>query len=196
MSQDGNLLVSGSSDRAVKLWDLNTRECLQTYIAEDCQGVYSVAFTPDNKAIISGSKDNKIRLWDISTGKCLRVFAGHQGFVFAVACSLFPTSSTQEILASGSSDQTVKLWDLQTGKCLHTLIGHSNKVCSLAFSPDSKILASGSQDQSTKLWDVATGKCLKTLRVTRLYEDMNITGVTGLTSAQQETLKVLGAIAD
>ncbi len=75
-------------------------------------------------------------------------------------------------------------------------MGHINKVCSVAFSPDGQILASGSQDQSVRLWNVATGQYLKTLRVTRLYEEMNITGVTGLTSAQQETLKILGAIVN
>ncbi|VEP12415.1 conserved hypothetical protein [Hyella patelloides LEGE 07179] len=196
VSEDGKFLVSGSSNGAIKLWDFNSKKCLQTYIAEDSPGVYSVAFSPNDKAIISGSADNQVRLWDIATGKCLRVFEGHQGFVFSVAAtSIFSSNSTQEILASGSSDQTVKLWDIQTGKCLQTLIGHSNKVCSVTFSPDGRILASGSQDQSTKLWDVATGECLKTLRVPRLYENMNITGVTGLTPAQQETLKILGAIS-
>ncbi|MGF1539565.1 MAG: NACHT domain-containing protein [Pleurocapsa sp.] len=201
VSRDGNFLISGSGDRAVKLWDFHTKECLQTYIAEDCQGVYSVAFSPNEQAIISGSTDNKIRLWELQTGKCLRVFAGHEGFVFSVACSSNFTSLSAfsqyqaGIFASGSSDRTVKLWDLATGKCLHTLRGHDNKVCSVAFSSDGKLVASGSQDQSTKLWDVATGKCLQTLRVTRLYEKLNITGVTGLTPAQQETLKILGAIA-
>ncbi|WP_349646401.1 hypothetical protein [Candidatus Parabeggiatoa sp. HSG14] len=42
--------------------------------------------------------------------------------------------------------------------------------------------------------DIKTGECLKTLRSLRPYEDMNITGVTGLTEAQKDTLKALGAI--
>jgi hypothetical protein len=44
------------------------------------------------------------------------------------------------------------------------------------------------------LWDVETGECLRTLRAERLYEGMNITGVTGLTEAQKATLKALGAV--
>ncbi len=90
LSQDGNLLVSGSGDRAVKLWKLHSGECLHTYIAEDCPGVYAVTFSPDEKTIISGSSDRKIRLWDIQTGECLKVFEGHKGFVFSVACSSIP----------------------------------------------------------------------------------------------------------
>jgi len=42
-----------------------------------------------------------------------------------------------------------------------------------------------SQDEVIKLWDVETGECFKTLKVDRLYEGMNLTGVTGLTAAQR-----------
>ena len=57
-------------------------------------------------------------------------------------------------------------------------------------------IASGSDDGTIKLWDVQSGDCLATLRPDRLYERMNITGVTGLTDAQIATLKALGAVAD
>lgn len=44
------------------------------------------------------------------------------------------------------------------------------------------------------LWDTSTGNCIRTLRPKRPYEDMNITGVTGLTESKKATLKALGAI--
>jgi WD40 repeat protein len=74
------------------------------------------------------------------------------------------------------------------------LHGHIGWVRSVSFSPDGRVLVSGSQDETIKLWDVKTGECLKILRPERLYEGMNITGVTGLTEATKTTLKALGAV--
>ena len=103
-------------------------------------------------------------------------------------------SPNGQTLASGSDDHTVRLWDVTSGQCLKILQGHTNGVWSVAFSPDGQTLASGSQDETIKLWDVQTGECCKILRSERLYEGMNITGVTGLTEAQKATLKALGAV--
>ncbi len=64
----------------------------------------------------------------------------------------------------------------------------------MGFSSDGKIVASGSQDGQIKLWDVETGECLQTLKSIRLYEEMNITGVKGLTGEQIVKLKALGAV--
>jgi WD40 repeat protein len=85
------------------------------------------------------------------------------------------------------------LWDVPKGRCVKVLHGHTSWVRSVSFSPDGRVLVSGSQDETIKLWDVKMGECLKTLRADRLYEGMNITGVTGLTEAAKTTLKALGA---
>jgi WD40 repeat protein len=83
---------------------------------------------------------------------------------------------------------------VQNGQCLKVLQGHTEVVFAISFSPDGQTLASGSHDETIKLWDVKTGECLKTLRAARLYEGMNIRGAQGLTTAQQATLKALGAV--
>jgi WD40 repeat protein len=86
------------------------------------------------------------------------------------------------------------LWDVAEGKCLKVLQGHTSWVRSIAWSLDGLVLASGGQDETIKLWDVKTGECKKTLIADRLYEGMNITGVTGLNVVEKATLKALGAV--
>ena len=99
-----------------------------------------------------------------------------------------------EIWVSGSTDNTVKLWDINTEKCIRILEGHSHPVWSVNFTGDCRFLASGSHDQGIKVWDLQTNDCLKTLRADKPYDGLNITSVTGITTAQKSTLKALGAI--
>jgi hypothetical protein len=44
-----------------------------------------------------------------------------------------------------------------------------------------------------RFWDVEIGNYRKVMRSPRPYEGMNITNITGLTIAQKQTLKALGA---
>jgi WD40 repeat protein len=64
----------------------------------------------------------------------------------------------------------------------------------VAFNPDGEILASGGEDEKTQLWDVEKCSRLRSLQSNRLYERMEITGVTGMTEAEKSSLIMLGAI--
>jgi WD40 repeat protein len=66
----------------------------------------------------------------------------------------------------------------------------------VAFSPDGTLLARGGYDETIKLWEVASGTCLATLWPAGSYAGMNITGVTGLATAQKAALKALGAVEE
>ncbi|MDZ7961962.1 MAG: NB-ARC domain-containing protein [Aulosira sp. DedQUE10] len=189
-SPDGCTLASGSFDQTVKLWDVTTYQHLKT-LEGHLGWVWSVAYSPDSQTLISGSSDQTIKLWDITTGECLKTLSGHTNNVRSVAYS--PDGQT---LTSGSEDQTVKVWDPTTGQCLNTLLGHTHCVQSVVYTANGSTLASGSNDETMKLWDIKTGQCTNTLKAKKLYEGMNITGVTGLTAAQKVTLQALGAVVD
>ena len=65
------MLASGSHDQTVKLWDVNTGQCLKT-LQGHTSWVWSVALSPDAQTLVSGSQDETIKLWDVNTGVCLK----------------------------------------------------------------------------------------------------------------------------
>ncbi len=70
-SPEDKMLASGSEDQTVKLWNIQTGECLKT-LQGHSHRVCSVAFSPDGETITSGSGDETIKLWDVKTGHCLK----------------------------------------------------------------------------------------------------------------------------
>jgi WD40 repeat protein len=78
-------IASGSCDRTIKIWDMNTLICIKTI--SNGSMVQSVAATPDGQHLISGSYDEKVRVWSVATGQCLHMLSHHSGKVTGVAVS-------------------------------------------------------------------------------------------------------------
>jgi WD40 repeat protein/transcriptional regulator with XRE-family HTH domain len=185
---EGQMIASGGDDPAMQIWSLEADEPLHS-LRGHTHRVWSVAFNSSGSLLATCSDDLSIRLWDTTTWNCLRIIEGHEHWVRMVCFN-----PKGDLLASGSHDMMVRLWDVATGRCLHTLAGHRGFIWSVAFSPDGQFLASGSDDGTVRIWEAASGACLRILRRERPYEGMDITGVRGLSEAQKEALRLLGAI--
>jgi hypothetical protein len=83
-SPDGKRALSGSHDKTVRLWDVESGRLVRTFVGH-WDTVLSVAFTPDGKRALSGSDDKTLRLWDVESGRLSRTFTGHLDSVRSVA---------------------------------------------------------------------------------------------------------------
>ncbi|MEH1885909.1 WD40 repeat domain-containing protein, partial [Nostoc sp.] len=63
-SADGKTLASGSYDKTIKLWNLETGKEIRTLKGHD-SSVFSVSFSADGKTLASGSGDKTIKLWNL-----------------------------------------------------------------------------------------------------------------------------------
>jgi WD40 repeat protein len=182
-----DLIASAGEDCTVRIWNLQAHEPVQI-LSQHTNRAIAVAFDPRGKILASGGIDRQILLWNIETGSLAHTLTGHSGWILALAYS-----PDGKLLFSGASDDTIKVWSIETGLCINTFVGHQSWVWSVVVSPCGAFLASASEDETIKIWDLASGSLLCTRRACRPYEGMNITGVQGLTKAQVDGLKILGA---
>ncbi len=160
-SRDGRWLASTSSDKSVKLWDVESknREPVRTLHLYSHQGI-GVAFSPDGKQLFSSGTESSIRAWDVATGtEAAAPLEGHTAWIRTLAAS--PDGLW---MASGSSDGTVIVWNVISRKPERRLVGHSAAVVCVAFSPDGRTLASVGGDRAIRLWDFKTGQQRSPLR--------------------------------
>jgi WD40 repeat protein/class 3 adenylate cyclase len=154
------LIVTAGEDAIIKLWNLNTGECVKT-LAGHSERIWCVSCSPNGLYLATASDDTCIRLWETRTGQCIKTFAGHENRVWFVAFS--PDS---HLLVSGSEDQRIKLWDINSGQCCRTIQGYHNGTQPFAFDRSGKHLYTFRYaDQSVKLWETQSGDCLKTLHL-------------------------------
>lgn len=157
VTPNGQKIISGSSDKTVKVWDATTGENLLTFnghsnsVGSAAALATQVAVSPDGRKVISSSHDKIVKMWDITTGEQLITFDCHSSSVGSIA-----VTPDGEKVISGSYDKTVKVWDITAGEQLITFTGHSSPIGAVAVTPDGKKVISTSY--SVKVWDITTGE--------------------------------------
>ena len=116
------LIVSGSFDESVRIWDVRTWKCLKTLPAHS-DPVSAVHFNRDGSLIVSSSYDGLCRIWDAASGQCLKTLIDDDN----LPVSFVKFSPNGKYILAATLDNTLKLWDYSKGKCLKTYTGHKNE---------------------------------------------------------------------
>jgi WD40 repeat protein len=150
ITTDGRFIVSASSDRTLKVWDMgNGKEVLT--LSGHTEPVMDVKVTPSGRLAVSASDDHTIKIWNLETGALLHTLHGHTDRVTSVGIRY------EKQIISASRDITLKIWDLEDGEELQTLLGHTDFVNAVAVSPDGQFAASASRDKTIIIWNLDTG---------------------------------------
>ncbi|XAR48930.1 hypothetical protein NMG60_11031921 [Bertholletia excelsa] len=149
---DGNMVVTGSADKTVRLWQGSENENYDcTHVLKDHTAeVQAVTIHATNNYFVTASLDNTWCFYDISSGLCLAQVEDTSGSGGYTSASFHPDGL---ILGTGTSEALVKIWDVKSQANVARFDGHVGPVTAVSFSENGYFLATAAHD-GVKLWDL------------------------------------------
>ncbi|OIV95925.1 hypothetical protein TanjilG_27029 [Lupinus angustifolius] len=167
--RSGRYVITGSDDRLVKIWSMETAYCLASCRGHDGD-ITDLAVSSNNALVASASNDCVIRVWRLPDGLPISVLRGHTGAVTAMAFSPRPSAAYQ--LLSSSDDGTCRIWDARytqstprifVPKPSDSVIGkssgpststlpQSHQIFCCAFNANGTVFVTGSSDNLARVW--------------------------------------------
>ncbi|MEB3280443.1 MAG: serine/threonine-protein kinase [Lyngbya sp.] len=177
----GYILISGSEDSSIRLWNLKTGQLLHRFLAHR-DTVNTIAIHPNGHRLVSGSLDRTILAWNLKNRTMADRFFSHSGSPYSHRCGAVYSvaySPDGRIIASGSEDRSLKIWNQRNGELLYRLCEHFGEVLCVSFTqpepdlvslmansdahPQNSLFASSGTDGLIKIWQFGNLKSLHTL---------------------------------
>ena len=154
---EDSLLVSGSDDRSVRVWDVKSRNSNPVMVFEEAGDSVSAVVVRE-EVIIAGSVDGRVRAYDVRMGLCTEDVMPYP------VTSVQITGDGQALLV-GCLDSKIRLMDRKDGTCLQAFWGKgfTNEELRIksCFGKDEAIVISGSEGgASVTAWDVMAGQAV------------------------------------
>jgi WD40 repeat protein len=155
ISPDGELMLTGSADNLVKLWEVSRRRELRTLIGHS-SSVECISFLPGGRTAVSGGDDGTLRVWDLATGSELQRINTPLTYVLAIALS----HDGKSIACGGcnmrkDNEALIVVYSLSTGAELRQIPrrDYEDLVQTLEYTPDDSALI-GCVDRSLRAWEL------------------------------------------
>jgi WD40 repeat protein len=147
ISPNGNLVISGSEDSNVTIWDINTLQEIQNLKGHTYR-VVDLAITPDGTQVVSVSDEGTCIIWDLATGISVKTIKSQGRSIFNVVI----TPDGKRAISRCGSNFWI-LWNLFSGKVINTLEWNYGPFM---LSPDGKMTLFGSGPRIGQFWDLDT----------------------------------------
>lgn len=156
VSPDSSFAATGSRDKSVKLWDLNTGREIRSFLGHELS-VTSVEFSANGKTLFSGSNDKTVRGWDVASGKELfSINTGDYITDIAVTEKFFAAAGYND---SGYQD-SVTVFDIKTQKKITRIPVNPDKGrghgVSVSISPDGNWIGFGEDNRVVMIYKTSS----------------------------------------
>ena len=141
-SPDGNLIVTLSADRMVRIWSLTGR--LVASLPGHKEYSTGLAYAPNGMYFASGG--DEVILWN-RLGEKVNQYTG-----FRNGAGVLAFSPDSRYLFCGDGGGSLHIYDLQQKSVRHLKVSEG-RVTALAIHPSGKYFATGSNREEVRIWD-------------------------------------------
>ncbi|XP_035826428.1 WD repeat-containing protein 64 [Aplysia californica] len=181
MNERDQHIISLSTARVFRVWDIHTLTCLQVFTDnEERPGekrIYSMIFDNKHERLLTGS--SVIDTWPLTRAvqDTMQVPHTHDR---PVAQILYNKELNQVV--SACTESVIKVWEMDSGKLVYSIPeahGPNMEVTILALDKTGYRLVSGAFDGSLKVWDFGAGQLIKAKLNPSgsMEEDLSVTGL-------------------
>lgn len=157
-SADGRFLASGSADKFLKVFNVETGEHVRSYEGHT-HHVMDVSWKADRTSLVSAGADNVLKVWNAETGEQRRTISTHKKQVTSVEYI-----GLQDNFISSSGDKRIVLLQAGDGKAVREFGGSSDYVYCSSVTADGKVVVAGGEDGVVRVWNAADAKSLQTFK--------------------------------
>ncbi|KAG9347982.1 hypothetical protein JZ751_004001 [Albula glossodonta] len=143
LNQAGTLLVSGSKEGTVSIWD-TTSSVLLHQVQCHSGTIHDIAFSPDSRHVLSTGEDRSLRVVDVQTGMLISTVAAEE----QQRCFCWDGN----MVLSGSQSGDLLVWDLMAAKVTQKIPGHSGAVTAMWMNEQCSSIITGGEDKQIIFW--------------------------------------------
>mmetsp|Transcript_13415 Transcript_13415/g.44193 ORF Transcript_13415/g.44193 Transcript_13415/m.44193 type:complete len:870 (+) Transcript_13415:164-2773(+) len=183
-----NQLVSLSTDKCIKVWDLRNHKCIQTIIDEEVHRpenrITAIMYDAKRSRLVTAT--SKPTVWPhVCTTK---MYTGHE---HALCGALY--NNNFGLVVSGDDSGCVSVWRIEDGERAGRFSNaHAeSKLTALAFDTSGRRLLTAANDGSVKMWNFNNGQLLKTF--THKEEMLEVTTVLYISEGARDVRMVIAA---
>ncbi len=153
-SRDGQFLVSGASDKFVKVFKVADGTLVRSYEGHT-DHVLGVAFKEDQSSLASAGADKAIKIWNVETGEQRRTISNYGKQVTSVDY----IGVTDNLISSGG-DKGVKYHTASNGRNYRSFSGNNDFVYVALSTGDEGLVLAAGEDGVVRVWNGKDGKLL------------------------------------
>lgn len=148
MNPAGTVIVSGSTENILRVWDPRT-SARNMKLRGHTENVRALVVSPDGNQVVSGSSDGTIKVWNLGQQRCIQTIHVHKEGVWALLMS-----DNFQYIISGSRDRNIILTEMRNPNNSISVCEENAPVLSLCYNIDKDGVWATTWNSDIRCWEL------------------------------------------